>query len=105
MNQKEYNNHVKNLLQECEELTTRKGKDYTRGDEDLLINFKEGSKFFDVHVYKYVGFPLKKQMDAIYSYIKTKGQSESEPIRERIKDSINYLIFLSCLIEENEWVN
>jgi len=34
---------------------------------------------------------------AITNYVRTKGQSESEPISERIKDLINYLVLLQGL--------
>ncbi len=45
---------------------------------------------------------MNKHYQAITNYVRTKGQNESEPISERIKDLINYLVLLQGLIKENE---
>lgn len=89
------------LLDEADSLMNSKNQDYTKGNQDYLANFKEGVTF-DVNPLQTCGLFMKKHMDAIYNYIRTGGQSESEPIRERIKDGINYLILLNALIEEHE---
>ena len=89
------------LLAEADSLMNCKNEDYTKGNEDYLANFKEGN-LFGISPLQTCGLFMKKHMDAIYNYIKSGGQSESEPIRERIKDAINYLILLNALIEEHE---
>lgn len=89
------------LLNEADFITKTKGEDYTKGDEDVLTNFKEG-RVFGLTSFQTCGLFTKKHIDAIYNYIKSEGQSESEPIRERIKDAINYLILLNGLIEEHK---
>ena len=98
----EFSELRKELIKKCVNLVDTKGKDYTKGDPDVLKAFKEGGSYFDVEAEKYLGFALKKHMDAIYSYIKTNGESESEPIDLRITDAINYLIFLHALIVEKK---
>jgi hypothetical protein len=89
------------LLEECDQITVSKGLDYVKSSPDILLNFKEG-EVFGLTPLQTVGLFTKKHVDSIYNYIKTNGQSESEPIRERIKDAINYLIFINAIIEENE---
>jgi hypothetical protein len=97
MTTEEFSELRKELIKKCVNLTESKGKDYTKGNTNVLINFIEGADHFDVPVRKYLGFALKKQVDAIYNYIKTDGESQSEPIESRITDAINYLIFLNAL--------
>jgi hypothetical protein len=79
------------------ELTKSKGEDYTKGNPDVLSNFKEGD-FVGLLPQQTLAVFMKKHIDAIYNHIKTGGQSESEPISERIVDAINYLIFLQALL-------
>lgn len=105
MNAKEFDKLREGVIKRCKELTTKKGKDYTQGNIDVLKNFKGGGETFGVDDYKILGVYLKKQIDAIYSFIKNGGQVESEPIGERIVDAINYLIFLKALHEDLEEKN
>lgn len=89
------------LLKEADHITRTKGKDYTKGNEDILTNFKQG-EFLGLSELQVCGIFMKKHTDAVFNYIKTGGQSESEPIRERIKDCINYLLLLNGIIEERK---
>lgn len=88
------------ILEACEKLQQTKGEDYTKGDEDVLKNFKEAGDYLGIEPHKSLGLYMKKHFDAIFNYIKTGGQSQSEPIHGRIVDAINYLIFLEALFEE-----
>lgn len=97
MNTKEFNELRDGIFSRCIELTQKKGEDYTKGNNDVLINFKEG-EFLGISPEKTLAVYMKKHIDAIFNHIKTGGQSESEPISERITDAINYLIFLQALI-------
>lgn len=98
MNRKEFEIMREKILQECDDITLKKGIDYTKSSGDVLLNFKEG-EMFGLTPLQTAGMFTKKHIDSIYNYIKTNGQSESEPIRERIKDAINYLLFINALIE------
>lgn len=91
------------LLEEEDFIMKSKGADYTKSglDIDCLSNFKEGA-LFGLTPLQTAGVFTKKHIDSIYNYIKTGGQSESEPIRERIKDARNYLLFILALIEEDK---
>jgi hypothetical protein len=52
-----------------------------------------------------LGVYLYKHMSAVFNYIKSNGQSESEPIQERIKDVINYMLLFALMIEEEKPVD
>jgi hypothetical protein len=78
-----------------------KGQDYTVGSEDVLENFKAVAKRTGLSPEKVLAIYLMKHQDAIANYIRTGGQSESEPIEMRIVDNINYLCLLWGLINEN----
>lgn len=90
----------KDLLDKALAVTSAKGNDYTKGAEDILTNFKETGKDLAVEPKKVWGIFAKKHWDAITSYIKSGGQSESEPIEQRIIDLINYLVLFHALNTE-----
>lgn len=101
MNRDQFEYFRKVLLEEEDFITKTKGKDYTKSSIDCLANFKEGS-VFGLTPLQTAGMFAKKHIDSIYNYIKTDGQSESEPIRERIKDARNYLLFILAVIEDKK---
>jgi hypothetical protein len=79
------------LTQACDEVVERKGRDYTKGSSDRLANFREaGDEAGITPLQAWVVF-FNKHIAAIKNYIKTGGQSESEPIMGRFVDAINYL--------------
>jgi hypothetical protein len=92
------------LFQDAKAIAKSKGEDYTRGSEDALANFKEGGKDIDIDPIKVCWIFMNKHYQAITNYVKTNGQSESEPISERIKDAINYLVLMQALITEKQQV-
>ena len=101
MTKENFNKLREELFLECEKITKTKGDDYTKGNIDVLSNFKEGS-FLGLTPYQTIGVYMKKHTDAIFNYIKNEGECESEPIQGRILDAINYLVFLQAIIEERK---
>lgn len=89
-------------FKECARINVAKGADYTKGSQDVLANFKQAGKDIGAHLMDGCWIFMNKHYQAITNYVKTKGQNESEPISERIKDLINYLVLLQGLIKENE---
>jgi hypothetical protein len=100
MTNKELYNLMEQVFNDCKSIAELKGHDYTKGSEDALANFKEVGKAIDVDPLDVAFIFMNKHYQAITNYIRTKGQSESEPIDMRIKDMINYLILLQALINE-----
>lgn len=93
---------MKDVFSKAEAIAKTKGADYTKGSEDALANFKEGGKDVAVEPIKVCWIFMNKHYQAITNYVKTNGQSESEPIEERIKDAINYLVLMQALIVEKK---
>lgn len=88
------------LLVECRRVLGLKGRDYTIGSVDRLANFRVAAEAFGIRPEIVLGIYFYKHVAAVFSYIKTGGQSESEPIRGRIVDVINYMLLLYRMIRE-----
>jgi len=91
--------HIKNFDIGCNSLLGSKGKDYTLNSEDRLRNFKSFKEFGITEKKAWLVY-AKKHFDAICSYIA--GNTESEPIEQRLFDLANYVKLLYCLIKEEE---
>ncbi len=100
MTNKDFYELMKTTFANCEGIARAKGEDYTKGSADALANFKEGGKALNVDPKIVCWVFMNKHYQAITNYIRTNGQSESEPISERIKDMINYLVLLQGIITE-----
>jgi len=71
----------------------------SRGDEDVLANFKATAKTFDVGTLQVLGVFMQKHYSSIVNYIKT-GEVHSESIHGRIMDLIQYLeLTHACIVE------
>ena len=90
------------LFNKCTELRKNKGTDYSQGNVDVLANFKKEAGNFGTDPKLILGVYMNKHFSAINNYIKSNGQSESEPINMRICDAINYLILLQGLIQDEK---
>ncbi len=101
MNNIEFNKSREELFGICKSITDKKGRDYTKGNHDVLSHFSESAQSFGMTKYQNLGTFLKKHVDAIYNYIKSNGQSESEPIQSRIADAINFLTFFNAMVLED----
>lgn len=102
MDYEKYKEYRKTLLKEAISISDAKGEDYRIGSSDAHENFKAVDKRLGQDAMDVLAVYMLKHQDAITNYIKTKGQSESEPIRQRIIDNINYLVLLGGLIEERD---
>lgn len=95
----------KNLIQELTEhrrgISDVKSVDYTRQNPDKLHNFKSVAESAGLRPEQVWLVYAQKHFDAICTYIKSNGQSESEPIKERISDLLNYGELLWGLINDD----
>ena len=91
------------LLQECIKTLEIKGGDYTvgAGDKDRLYNFRTAAAGFDITPEQALGVYLFKHWTAVQRFCK-EGQVESEPIRGRLVDVINYCLLLHKMILERD---
>lgn len=92
------------ILAKCKATLVAKGRDYTMGSDTRLHNFNTVGEFVEIPRMKALAVYWYKHVTAVFSYIKTGGQSESEPIAERIVDNINYLLLLHKMICEDRRV-
>lgn len=98
MTNKAFYELMQNTFGDALVIAKHKGADYTKGSEDALANFMEGGKAIGIDPKEVCWIFMNKHYQAITNYVRTDGQSESEPIAERIKDMINYLVLLQAII-------
>lgn len=100
MTNKAFYELMNNIFVDALAIAQQKGADYTKGSADALANFKEGGKAIGIDPKEVCWVFMNKHYQAITNYVRTDGKSESEPISERIKDMINYLVLLQAIITE-----
>lgn len=100
MTNKAFYELMNNIFADTLIIAEQKGADYTKGSTDALANFKEGGKAIGINPKEVCWVFMNKHYQAITNYVRTNGKSESEPISERIKDMINYLVLLQAIITE-----
>lgn len=81
----------RDLMTEADKVIKVKGRDYTKGSIDRLANFKTAADDAGITPLQAWLVFYNKHHAAICSFVKTGGQSESEPIFGRFVDALNYL--------------
>ena len=96
----EFKESSERLLKECRNILETKGRSYsTRNDE--LQNFKELGYLLCLPPEVVCLTFLMKHITSIFSIVRGE-RFDTEGMRSRIVDSINYLILLNALFEEKE---
>ncbi len=90
------------MIKSCVDILKVKGKDYTIGTQDRLYNFKTVAQFTGLTPEAVLGVYFYKHVSAVFSFIKSGGQSESEPIEGRIADCINYMLLFQKMVQERK---
>lgn len=88
---------ISKIVSECFKILKVKGDDYT-DNKDRLSNFK-GFPGVDPKVV--LSIYMHKHYIAVQNYC-LRGKLESEPIRGRICDMINYLLLLNFMVETQD---
>ena len=88
----------KEMIPEGFAIMNSKGMAYS-GQEDKLGNFKRCAKLADVSVEKSWFIYFVKHFDALSAYIRGEYK-DSEKIKGRILDMINYLWLLAAILKE-----
>lgn len=101
----QYSELIKQLTEHRHGLSASKRKDYTKGSDDVLANFKNVAESTGLRPEQVLLVYMQKQFDAVANYVKSNGQSESEPIKERISDLLNYGELLWGLINDDGTTN
>ena len=92
---------MRDLLTECLKIQATKGQDYTSGSGDRLLNFRTAAEAAGISITQAWYVYFFKHLLAVQTYVK-RGQVESEPIRGRIADCINYLLLLWLIVREQD---
>jgi hypothetical protein len=92
MNRTSFEKLVDDFLAECKATLVKKGDEYSKTD-NVLENFERTARDYGVSVTQSWGSHFDKHVSAIRNYCKS-GEWINEPIRERIKDAVNYLLLL-----------
>lgn len=86
------------IMPECMDIMRTKGEAYS-GLEDTLANFKRCAKLAGVTVEQIWLVFFAKHFDAAASFVRTE-YNDSEPIKGRIIDMINYLFLFAGILKE-----
>lgn len=106
MTTEEANKLTDELFLECKRILKEKGADYA-GDNDVHDNFIRNAARLGLTKYQVWALYFNKHVDAINNSIKRNPifpQVESEPLRGRVVDAINYLIRFESMLFEDESV-
>ncbi len=104
MKNSEFRDIVNDTFGKCLDILDKKGADYTKGalQEDPFNNFKTVAKDLGITAEQAWAVYAYKHWAAVTNYIKSGGQSESEPIEQRLFDVINYSLLLMGMIQEHK---
>jgi hypothetical protein len=98
-----FNELVERRIEDIKHTLTRKGREYARGDR--LSNFKKAARLENTIPEKALRGMLSKHLISIYDCIDDLCNHLETPEavwKEKIGDSINYLILLEALLYERK---
>lgn len=98
MRSERFEEHTTELFQACRNILNEKGPDYS-GFTDRLKNFKEVARDAGITPVQALWTYFIKHVQATNKFVKGETLT-GEPVSEKIKDMINYLVLLSALIQE-----
>lgn len=101
MTNNEFNNVVYDQLKHCKDILIQKGGEYAQS-EDRLDHFKHSAQFMRMSPKKALFSFLAKHLVSIADMCSSDKKFEFAKWNEKITDSINYLILLKAIIEEEE---
>lgn len=96
MNRGEFNNSVNNTLKRCENTLVKKNKEYAPND-DPLNNFREGSEMSGMSMEQVLFMYCLKHLVSLRDIVFEKVPSNTELLREKTGDIINYMVLLNAI--------
>lgn len=97
---KEFEDVVKNQFEYCYNLLFEKAKQYNIGTEDRLHAFKVASAFEGITTKQALFGMLTKHLVSLSDMVRQDGDYPLDVWNEKISDSINYLLLLKAVVEE-----
>lgn len=102
MDSKYANKIIKDQLNYCEKLLCNKAKEYSL-DKDRLSSFKTGASLQSITPKQCLLGMATKHFVSIADMIKSNKRFTIERWTEKITDSINYLVLLKVMVEEENY--
>lgn len=102
MKLEQYTQTSEQLLKLASDIENAKRPGYTRGDADVLANFKDVARRVGLTPMQAWGAYFLKHVDAITSLAKDPSIPQAEAIEGRFADAVNYLKLGFALVAENE---
>lgn len=109
MNQEEFKKLYTDMRVKEQDLLGFKRGEYTQGDEDVLINFKQVAAFMNITPEEVCLTYMMKHIQSITMAVKRnpgikfewKTETGEEGLAQRFSDARNYLLLLAALIDEH----
>ena len=98
MNIDQRNERLAIFFQECTDILKKKGRDYNP-DDVAFSEVRNVAKQVGVTPEQALMVFVNKHFSAVMSHAH-RGQVESEPIRERLKDVANYMALYAVMLED-----
>lgn len=102
MKAEQFENIINNRIETCKSVLCNKAEEYAT--DDRLHNFKVAGKLQKCTAVKALGGMMAKHTVSVYDLIEDYEQGKAisqEMWCEKIGDSINYLLLLTALLEED----
>ena len=99
---KDFNSLLKIKHEEEENLLSFKGQEYTIGDSDRLIAFKEIAKQIGITPKQVCMVFMTKHFFSLCNYVSGQASPTTEQLSDRVTDLRNYALFLEALDEDED---
>lgn len=99
---KDFNLLLKIKHEEEEKLLSSKGQEYTIGDSDRLIAFKEIARQIGITPKQVCMVFMTKHFFSLCNYVSDKSKPTTEQLSDRVTDLRNYALFLEALDEDED---
>lgn len=99
---KDFNSLLKIKHEEEEKLLASKGLEYTIGDYDRLIAFKEIAKQLGITPKQVCMVFMTKHFFSLCNYVSGKASPTTEQLSDRVTDLRNYALFLEALDKDGD---
>lgn len=99
---KDFNSLLKIKHEEEEKLLSSKGQEYTIGDSDRLIAFKEIAKQLGITPKQVCMVFMTKHFFSLCNYVSGKASPTTEQLSDRVTDLRNYALFLEALDKDED---
>jgi len=102
MTKDEYQRLRVDLLQLAESIMNTKQPEYTMNNTDILNNFKTTAEALQIAPIQVWAVFLHKHIQSILTHAQNEETIESEPIKTRYADAINYLTLGMALLKDGK---